>query len=91
VLEILEQLAAAADWRVAAQDRQGGGSRREDFDAGLCFVCLCEIGCANKSLGDYSKAIEYYTHYLATAKGGGRPVRGGQGVRKSLHLPHFYA
>ena len=50
VLKMLEQLAGAADWRgVAAQEIaaravaaavQGGGSRRADFDAGHCFVCL---------------------------------------------------
>ena len=50
VLKMLAQLAGAADWRgVAAQEIaaravaaavQGGGSRRADFDAGLCFDCL---------------------------------------------------
>jgi len=41
VSKMLEQLVGAADWRgVAAQGR----SRRADFDAGLCFVCLQHPG-----------------------------------------------
>ena len=71
VLKMLEQLAAAADWRgVAAQDRAAravAAAVRTSMPSKASFVCST-LGNAYQSLGGYAKAIEYHTQWLAIAK-----------------------
>ena len=81
VLEILQQLAAAADWRgVAAQER----AARAVAAAVLTLMpsitswVYCTLDNAYDSLGDFSKAIEYHTQHLAITKEVGD--RAGEGV-----------
>jgi hypothetical protein len=67
VLEILEQLAGAADWRgVAAQEgaaRAVAAALRTSMPGNASFV-YCILGNAYYSLGDFNKAIEYHTQSL---------------------------
>ena len=71
VLEMLELLAGAADWRgVAAQEgaaRAVAAALRTSMP-GDAAVLYCILGNAYQSLGDYAKAIEYHTQKLAIAK-----------------------
>ena len=71
VLEILEQLAGAADWRgVAAQEgaaRAVAAVMRTSIPGCASWV-YCTLGNAYFSLGGYAKAIEYHTQCLAIAK-----------------------
>ena len=71
VLEILEQLAGAADWRgVAAQERAAravAAAVRTSMPGKASFV-YCILGIAYYSLGDFNKAIEYQAQHLAIAK-----------------------
>jgi tetratricopeptide (TPR) repeat protein len=80
VLEILEQLAGAADWRgVAAQERAARAVAavvRTSMQDYASFV-YCTLGNAYQSQGGVSKAIEYHTQDLAIAKEVGN--RAGEG------------
>jgi tetratricopeptide (TPR) repeat protein len=71
VLDILEQLDGAADWRgVAAQEgaaRAVAAAVRSSMPGDASWV-YCTLGNAYQSLGDYAKAIEYHTQWLAIAK-----------------------
>ena len=71
VMEKLEQLAEAADWRgVAAQEltaRAVAAALRTSMPGIASFV-YCTLGIAYDSLGVFNKAIEYHTQDLAIAK-----------------------
>jgi hypothetical protein len=64
VLEILNQLADAADWRGGAAqeraDRTVAATVRTSMPGSAAWV-YCIFGIANDSLGDFKKAIEYTT------------------------------
>jgi tetratricopeptide (TPR) repeat protein len=71
VLEILQQLADAADWRgVAAQERAARAvaaavrTSMPDMAAGV----YCLIGNAYQNLGRFSKALEHHAQHLTMAK-----------------------
>jgi hypothetical protein len=92
VLEILQQLAAAADWRgVAAQERVAravAAAVRTSMPGYASFV-YCTLGNAYDSLGDCSKAIEYHGQRLAIAKEVGD--RAGEGMAyANLGTGHMY-
>jgi tetratricopeptide (TPR) repeat protein len=71
VLEILEQLDGAADWRgVAAQERAARAvaaamrTSMPSMAAGVYFT----LGRAYQNLGSFSKALEYHKEHLTMAK-----------------------
>ena len=71
VLNMLEQLASAADWRgVAAQERaaRAVAAAVRTSMPGIASFVYCTLGIAYDSLGNYAKAIEYHTQCLAIAK-----------------------
>ena len=71
VLEILQQLADAADWRgVAAQERAASAvaAAVRILMPGVASFVYNILGNAYQSLGDFSKAIEYHTQDLAITK-----------------------
>ncbi len=71
VVEMLEQLAGAADWRgVAAQERAAravAAAVRTCMPSKALFV-YNTLGRAYDNLGDFNKAIKYHTLDLAIAK-----------------------
>jgi hypothetical protein len=79
-LEILKQLADAADWRgVAAQERAARAvAATVGTSMPLMASCVyCTLGNVYHSLGNFSKAIEYHAQDLAIAKEvGDRAVEG---------------
>ena len=81
VLEILEQLAGAADWRgVAAQEgaaRAVAASLRTSMPGCASWV-YCTICISYQSQEDFAKAIKYHTQHLAIAKEVGD--RAGEGM-----------
>ena len=71
VLEILQQLADAADWRgVAAQERaaKAVAAALRTSMPGVASFAYNILGNAYQSLGDFSKVIEYHTQHLAITK-----------------------
>ena len=71
VLEILQQLADAADWRgVAAQERAARAvaaavqTSMPDMAAGV----YCLLGNAYQNLGSFSKALEHHKEHLVISK-----------------------
>ena len=74
VLEILEQLDGAADWRgVAAQERAAravAAAMRTSMPSMAAWVYNI-LGNAYQSLGSFSKAIEHHKEHLAIAKEAG--------------------
>ena len=71
VVKILEELAGAADWRgVAAQERaaRAVAAAVRTSMPGIASFVYCTLGIAYDSLGNYAKAIEYLTQWLAIAK-----------------------
>jgi hypothetical protein len=83
VLEILKQLAVAADFRgVAAQERaaRAVSSRRGEFDAVHCFVCLLHPRQRVLFAGELFQGHRVPQGAPDNGKGGGRPGGGEQGV-----------
>ena len=71
VLEILEQLDDAADWRgVAAQERAAravAAAVRTSVPSTAAWV-YCTLGRAYRNLGNISKALEHHKEHLTIAK-----------------------
>jgi tetratricopeptide (TPR) repeat protein len=91
VLEILEQLAGAADWRgVAAQERSAravAAAVRTSMPGIASFV-YCILGNAYQNLGNFSKALEHHKEHLTMAKEVGD--RAGEGVAyANLGIAYF--
>ena len=71
VLELLTQLAGAADWRgVAAQERAAralAAAVRTSMPSNASFAYSI-LGIANQNLGNISKALEHHKEHLTMAK-----------------------
>ena len=61
---------------------KGGGSRRADFDAGLCFVYLQQAGQRISKSGELFQGARVPHTGPDNGQGGGRPGEGGRGVRE---------
>jgi tetratricopeptide (TPR) repeat protein len=71
VLNILEQLAVAADWRgVAAQERaaRAVAAAVRTSMPGMAAWVYCTLGNAYQSLGNFSKALENHKEHLTMTK-----------------------
>jgi tetratricopeptide (TPR) repeat protein len=71
VLEILQQLADAADWRgVAAQERaaRAVAAALRTSMPGMAAGVYCLLGNAYQNLGRFSKALEHHAQHLTMAK-----------------------
>jgi hypothetical protein len=79
VLEILEQLAVAADWWVFVTHKRPGWLQPPCRLARQSFVCLLHPrqSVSVRSLGDFSKALEHHAKCLAIEKEVGDRAREG--------------
>ena len=91
LLEILERLFVAADWRgVAAQERAARAVAavvQTSLQGIACFF-YCILGKANDLLGDFDKAIEYHKEHLTMAKEAGNLTEGGK-MHGNIGITYF--